>query len=194
MDALGTALADRVEQSIALQRRLLEDEIVEAFTRATQLVIDALMRRSTIFFFGNGGSSADAGHLAAELLGRFYVDRAPLPALALSDNTAAMTAIGNDYGYDDVFSRQLRGLARRGDVAIGLSTSGNSLNVLRAFEAARVLGVTTVGLTGMSGGKMADAADLVIRVPSDDTPRIQECHVLLGHTMCELVERELVRA
>jgi D-sedoheptulose 7-phosphate isomerase len=184
-------LRHRIEDSINVCSALLQDYILEEVVAATHVLVSALRRRSSVFFFGNGGSSSDAGHLAAELLGRFYWDRPPLPAFALADNTAAMTAIGNDYGYENVFSRQLQGLARPGDVAVGLSTSGNSQNVIRAFEYARSANVSTIAFTGATGGKLVDLADLVIRVPSEDTPRIQECHVLLGHTMCELVEREL---
>jgi D-sedoheptulose 7-phosphate isomerase len=184
-------LVDRVEDSIRVRQRLLANGVLDGVVAATEVLVAAARRRSTAFFFGNGGSSADAGHLAAELLGRFYFDRPPLPAVALADTTAAMTAIGNDYGYKEVFARQLAGLARAGDVAVGLTTSGNSPNVVRAFEVARKLGVITIAMTGADGGRAAEAADHRIRVPSTDTPRIQECHVLLGHTMCELVEAEL---
>jgi D-sedoheptulose 7-phosphate isomerase len=144
-----------------------------------------------VIFFGNGGSAMDAGHLAAELLGRFSFDRPPLPAVSLPDLTAAVTAIGNDYSYDDVFARTLAALARPGDVAVGLSTSGNSPNVLRAVETARDCGVWTVVLTGAGGGKVRELADLCVCVPADDTPRVQEACLHLGHTLCELVERSI---
>jgi D-sedoheptulose 7-phosphate isomerase len=140
---------------------------------------------------GNGGSAADAQHIAAELTGRFFRDRRPLPALALHGNTSSLTAIGNDYGYDRVFAREVAAFGRPGDVLLALSTSGNSGNVLRAIEAAREKGMTVIGLTGESGGKMRDLCDLCLCVPSASTPRIQECHILIGHTVCELLERVL---
>jgi D-sedoheptulose 7-phosphate isomerase len=188
---LHQTLVQRVEDSIDVRRTLLAGDLLERVAAAAQVVVAAARRRSTVFFFGNGGSATDAAHLCAELLGRFYRDREPLPGVALADNTAAMTAIGNDYGYDYVFSRQLAGLAKAGDVVIGLSTSGNSRNVVRAFEVAHQLGVVSIALTGATGGSLAEVADHCLRVPSTDTPRIQECHMLLGHTICELVEREL---
>jgi D-sedoheptulose 7-phosphate isomerase len=189
--ALRQVLVRRVEDSITVRRNLLASDLLDRVATATQVVIAAARRRSTVFFFGNGGSATDAGHLCAELLGRFYRDREPLAAIALADNTAAMTAIGNDYGYDDVFARQLAGLAKAGDVAIGLSTSGNSGNVVRAFDVTRQLGLTSIAFTGATGGRLAKVADHCLTVPSTDTPRIQECHMLLGHTMCELVEHQL---
>jgi len=184
----------RVLDSIDVQRSLLEADLLDEIALAVSVVVDAARRRSTIFFIGNGGSSADAGHLAAELLGRFRMDRKPLAAVALADNTAAMTAIGNDFGYSEVFSRQLAGVAHPGDVLIGLSTSGDSPNIMRAFEVAPDLGVTTVALTGASGGRLRGLADHCLRIPSEDTARIQECQLLLGHTVCELVEDALFRA
>jgi D-sedoheptulose 7-phosphate isomerase len=191
---LQSTLAQRVHDSIEVRRNLLEAGLLDGVAAAIRVVIDAARRRSMIFFIGNGGSSADAGHLAAELLGRFRMDREPLAAMALADNTAAMTAIGNDYGYAEVFSRQLCGVAHPGDVLIGLSTSGNSPNVVRAFEVAPRLGVATVALTGASGGALLGLADHCLRIPSEDTARIQECHVLLGHTLCELVEDAVLPA
>jgi len=145
-----------------------------------------------VMFCGNGGSAADAQHLAAELMGRFLADRAPMAALALTVDSSALTAIGNDYGFDQVFARQLRGLGRAGDVLVGISTSGNSANIVAAFEVARELGVQTVALTGGGGGKMATLADLLINAPSLSTPRIQELHIAIGHTICELVEDALL--
>jgi len=141
--------------------------------------------------FGNGGSAADAQHIAAELVGRFAFDRPALPALALSVNSSCVTAIGNDYGFDRVFSRQLEALARPGDIAIGISTGGNSANVLRAMSTARKIGLKTIALTGRSGGNLRNAVDYCICVPSNETPRIQECHILVGHIISELVEREI---
>jgi D-sedoheptulose 7-phosphate isomerase len=140
---------------------------------------------------GNGGSAADAQHIAAELTGRFLRDRRPLPALALHANTSSLTAIGKDYGYDEVFAREVRAHGRRGDVLLAISTSGNSGNVVRAIEAAQDKSMAVVGLTGEHGGKMRDLCDVCLCVPSRSTPRIQECHILIGHTICELLERIL---
>ena len=146
-------------------------------------------RGGRAYFFGNGGSAADAQHWAAELSGRFYVDRPALPAFALGMNASEVTAIGNDYGYADVFARPLRGFAGTDDVAIGISTSGNSENVVRALEVAREAGALAVGFTGAGGGRVASVSDMLVAVPSSDTPRIQEAHEVLGHTFCALVER-----
>jgi D-sedoheptulose 7-phosphate isomerase len=140
---------------------------------------------------GNGGSAADAQHIAAELTGRFFRDRRPLRALPLHGNTSSLTAIGNDYGYEEVFAREVTAHGREGDVLLAISTSGNSPNILRAIEAARQQGMTVIGLTGAGGGKMRFLCDLCLQVPSTSTPRIQECHILIGHTICELVERIL---
>lgn len=145
-----------------------------------------------VIFCGNGGSAADAQHLAAELMGRFMIDRAPLAAMALSVNTSTITAIGNDYAYDEIFERQLRGIGRPGDVLVGLSTSGNSGNVVKALEAAKEIGIFTVGITGEGGGRMAEVCDVCHRVPSRSTPRIQEMHIALGHSLCEWIEAALV--
>lgn len=152
----------------------------------------ALRAGGKILFCGNGGSAADSQHLAAELMGRFLRDRAPLPALALTVDTSALTAIGNDYGYDDVFARQLRGIGRAGDVLVALSTSGNSRNVLAAIAVARQMGISVVGMTGESGGAMGVLCDICFRVPSAATPRIQEMHIGIGHMICELVENAVL--
>lgn len=151
----------------------------------------ALARGRKVIFCGNGGSAADAQHLAAELMGRFLVDRNPLPAISLTVDTSALTAIGNDYGFETVFSRQLKGIGVPGDVLIGMSTSGNSKNVIRAFEVAREMQITTVGLTGQSGGEMALLSDLLIAVPDLRTNHIQESHIAIGHLICAIVERDL---
>ena len=188
-----TVMRARVADSLAATQRLLESDAIAAAATAAAAVTDSLRAGGTVLFFGNGGSASDASHMAAELLGRFLLERRALPAVCLSDHTAAMTAIANDYGYDEVFARQVAGLGRRGDVAVGLSTSGNSMNVVRGLEAARELGLVTVGFTGAGGGKLAGLADICVRVPSEHTPRIQELCMLLGHTLCELVERDLAR-
>ena len=155
------------------------------------IFVDALKADKTLLFAGNGGSAADAQHIAGELVSRFLFDRPGLRAIALSTDTSILTSIGNDYGYDRVFARQIEALARPGDVFMGISTSGNSPNVLGALEAARAKGVITVGLTGKNGGKMLDLCDHVLRAPSDSTPRIQECHLATYHLLCALVEETI---
>lgn len=154
-------------------------------------IVAAFQAGKRIYFCGNGGSAADAQHLAAEFSGRFYTDRRALPAEALHCNTSYLTAVGNDYGYDLVYSRIIGGIGEAGDVLIGLSTSGNSKNIIKAFETAREKGIVTVGFTGKTGGDMRSLCDLLLNVPSNDTPRIQEAHILLGHIVCQLVEEEL---
>jgi len=142
-------------------------------------------------FAGNGGSAADSQHIAAELVGRYGFDRPSIPSLALTTDTSNLTAIGNDYGYDKVFSRQLEGMGQDGDLFIGISTSGNSLNIINAFNSAKIKNITTVALVGKDGGEMAKLADIAIVVPSDSTPRIQESHILIGHILCDIIEKEL---
>ena len=181
-----------IKASIATKELLLgSSAVVSMVARVSEILVEALEKGNKALLFGNGGSAADAQHIAAEFVGRFAFDRPALPALALSVNTSCVTAIGNDYGFDRVFSRQLEALARPGDVAIGISTSGNSPNVLRAMAVARKMGVHTIALTGCTGGKLKDAVDHCICVPSDQTPRIQECHILIGHIMSELVEQTI---
>jgi len=189
-DSAGLVL-ERLRDSLAVKSQMLTSDCVGQATAVAEVMITSLRRGGKILFFGNGGSSMDAGHLAAELAGRFYRDRPGLAGISLSDGTASLTAIANDYAYDDVFARQIRGLGRPGDVAVGLTTSGNSANVVNALLAARETGLATVALTGSSGGKVAAIADLCIRVPTDDTPRVQEACMHLGHTICEIVEREM---
>src|SRR6266436_6188588 len=182
-------VAELIGASIATKQSLLRDqEIILAVAKVSELLIDALRQGNKVLLFGNGGSAADAQHIAAEFVGRFAFDRPALPALALSVNTSCVTAIGNDYGFDRVFSRQIEAIARPGDVAIGITTSGNSPNVLNAMTAARKIRVHTVGLTGRNGGKLKECVDYCICVSSDETPRIQECHILVGHIISELVE------
>ena len=153
-----------------------------------QLWINALANGNKVIFCGNGGSAADSQHLAAELMGRYKFDRPPMPALSLTVDTSALTAIGNDYGYDKVFSRPLKGIGRAGDVLVGISTSGNSKNILDAFEVAKEKGIKTVALTGQSGGKMKEVADICLNVPSDITNNIQEMHIACGHMICGIVD------
>lgn len=181
-----------IEASIVVKQRLLSSrEVVSAVAKVSEMLVDAFGQGNKVLLFGNGGSAADAQHIAAEFVGRFSFDRPALPALALSVNSSSVTAIGNDYGFDRVFSRQLEALARAGDVAIGISTSGKSANVLHAMAVARKLRLHTIALTGSSGGMLRNAVDYCICVPSDETPRIQECHILIGHTISELVEQAI---
>lgn len=181
-----------IEASIATKQSLLKNaELVSTVAKVSELLADALRRGNKVLLFGNGGSAADAQHIAAELVGRFAFERRALPALALSVNSSCVTAIGNDYGFDRVFSRQLEALGRQGDVAFGISTSGKSPNVALALSVARKMEIHTVALTGRTGGILRENAEHCICVPSDETPRIQECHILIGHIISELVEREV---
>ncbi|ADO41955.1 D-sedoheptulose-7-phosphate isomerase [Ketogulonicigenium vulgare] len=163
----------------------------EQILSAVDIWKSALKNGRKVIFCGNGGSAADAQHLAAELMGRFLFDRAPMPALSLTVDTSALTAIGNDYGYENVFARQLRGIGVAGDVIVGLSTSGNSVNVVKAFEVARELGIATIGMTGAGGGAMAPLSDLLLAVPHAQTNYIQEAHIAIGHMICAMVEVQL---
>jgi len=163
----------------------------ERVVEVGQLMIRAFRDSKKVLFFGNGGSATDASHLAAEFVGRYHRDREPLPALALATDMAAVTCIANDYDFSDIFSRQIQAHGRKGDVAVAISTSGNSLNVIRGVEAAHERGLVTVGWTGAGGGKLADVVDYCFNVPSSVTARIQECHITLGHVLCELIEERL---
>jgi D-sedoheptulose 7-phosphate isomerase len=164
--------------------------LTDAVAISAQLCIDCLKSGGKILLFGNGGSAADAQHIAAELVGRYKVERKSLPAIALTTNTSALTAIGNDYGYIHVFDRQVEGLANKGDVVIGISTSGNSINVINALKVASKLNCTTIGFSGQDGGEMNKICNINLAVPSEDTPRIQEMHILIGHTICHLIDQE----
>lgn len=187
----AATVQERLADTIAVKRQMLDGDFAAQTVEVARAMIDSLRSGGKVIFFGNGGSAQDAGHLAAELMGRFAFDRPGLAALSLPDATAAMTAIGNDYSYDEVFTRQVLAAGRPGDVVVGLSTSGNSPNVVRALEAAGQAGMTTVVLTGARGGTVAGLAKICIRVPSDDTGRIQEACLHLGHTICEMVEAAL---
>jgi D-sedoheptulose 7-phosphate isomerase len=185
----------QVEDSIAAKQSLLADaDLLRDLERVGRAVVQSLQSGGKVLVFGNGGSAADAQHIAAELVGRYKLERPGLPALALTVNTSVLTAVGNDYSFDQVFARQVQALGVRGDVAIGISTSGNSANVALALQAARSRGMVTVGMTGSSGGKLKSQADFCLRVPSEQTPRIQECHILLAHIVCDFVEAELFGA
>ena len=185
-------ISEAIQQSVDVKQKILADNnILEAIREIAETCSQALCLGNKILFCGNGGSAADAQHLAAELSGRFYYDRPPLAAESLTVNTSFLTAIANDYSFDNVFARMLNGIGHEGDVLIGLSTSGNSENVVRAFKAAHEKGIITIGLTGGDGGRLAPLSDFLIRVPSSDTPRIQESHILIGHIICELVEKSI---
>ena len=187
----ASILRQNVQRSIETHVRFME-ACLPALTKAADFLITAYLAGNKAIFFGNGGSAADAQHLAAEFLGRYLRERAPLPALALNTNTSALTAIGNDYGYEQTFSRQLRALSSPGDVAVGISTSGDSRNVVEALVCARELGLFTIAMTGASGGQMRGQVDVLVDVPSEETPRIQECHILAGHALCDVVESAIV--
>ena len=180
-------------QNLAEQATLLQtlQPLDAAVGQAAALATRALQSGGKLMFCGNGGSAADSQHLAAELTGRFILDRKPLAALALSTDTSALTCIANDYSFDEVFARQVQGLGRSGDVLIGISTSGNSRNVIRAVEEAKALGMSVIGLLGRDGGALRDLCDVAIVVPSQVTARIQESHILIGHTLCGLIEQQL---
>ena len=181
-----------IQDSIRIKQLILDDSTWQGkLADAAEAWINSLKGGGKVLFCGNGGSAADAQHLAAELSGRFYVDRDPLPAEALHVNTSYLTAVANDYSYNEVYARMVKGMGRKGDVLVAISTSGNSGNILRAIEEAKACGMVIVGLTGGSGGKMADLCDHLLNVPSSDTPRIQEVHILLGHILCELTEARL---
>lgn len=181
-----------IQESIALKEQILQQEELIASLEAIATQCVATFRAGgKVLFCGNGGSAADAQHLAAELSGRFYYDRPPLYSEALHVNTSYVTAVANDYSYDEIYARMIKAQGRKGDVLIGISTSGNSGNVLKAMEAARELEMKNVALTGQTGGKMKALADFLLNIPSTDTPRIQEAHILLGHILCELIETEM---
>ena len=186
-------IVKRIEENISVKKSILNDaHLIDTIERAATVVVNAIKNGNKVIFCGNGGSAADSQHLAAELIGKFYFSRRSLPAVSLTVNTSIITAIGNDFGFEKVFARQLEGIGKAGDVLIGLSTSGNSENVMEAFRLAKELGISTLAFTGESGGILRDLADILINVPSNDTPRIQEAHIMVGHIICELVEKEFV--
>ena len=189
---MNNRISESITQSIAAKQAILSDsDFLARIEKAADMIITSLRNGGKIHFCGNGGSAADAQHLAAELSGRFYYDRPPLNAEALHCNTSYLTAVGNDYGYEQIFARLLRGTGHKGDVLIGISTSGNSKNIIEAYKVCKEMGISTISFTGQTGGKMKDASDLLLNVPSTDTPRIQESHIMIGHIICELVESAL---
>lgn len=186
---MNPSILQTLQASIAVKQAIIENaQLVDRITAAIERVTNCFRTGNRLWLCGNGGSAADAQHLAAEFSGRFYYDRPPLPAEALHVNTSYLTAVANDYSYNAVYARLVQGFAQKGDVLIGLSTSGNSPNIVQAFETARSMEVTTIGFTGAGGGSMKTLSDILINVPSSDTPRIQESHITIGHIICEAVE------
>ncbi len=180
----------RFRENSEVNTRFIKDHL-PGLLEGVRLISRAFEAGNTVFLFGNGGSAADAQHLAAEFVNRFIMDRPPLPAIALTTDTSIMTSISNDAAFDEIFAKQLRALGKKGDIAIGISTSGKSGNVLKGFEVAAEMGMKMIALTGNDGGPLAKMADISLTVPSTSTPRIQEAHILIGHVLCEMVEREL---
>lgn len=184
-------IRDIITESVDVKNKVLDNPtLLKTVEDVTARMVEALRNGRHIYFCGNGGSAADAQHLAAEFSGRFYLDRDALPAEALHCNTSYLTAVANDYSYDVIYARLIKGIGHKGDFLVGLSTSGNSTNIVKAFETAREKGIITVGFTGDSGGKMKEVSDYLINVPSKNTPRIQESHIMLGHIICQLVEEQ----
>jgi D-sedoheptulose 7-phosphate isomerase len=181
-----------VQASIDVKEKILQDgQLIATLEKIVEEIAQAFQNGKHVYFCGNGGSAADAQHLAAEFSGRFYTDRKALPAEALHCNTSYMTAVANDYSYDVVYSRMIDGIGQEGDVLVGLSTSGNSKNIVNAFEKAKEKKMITVGFTGSTGGAMRSCSDYLVNIPSTDTPRIQESHIMAGHIICQLVEEKL---
>ncbi len=185
-------IRESIEATQATIKEVLADaSLLSAVEQAGETCLTALRAKKKILFAGNGGSAADSQHMAAELVSRFNYDRPGLPSVALTTDTSALTAIGNDYGYERLFARQVEALGQQGDVLVVLSTSGNSPNILAAIEAAKKIGIKTIGFTGKTGGKMASLCDIALKIPSSHTPRIQECHIMLGHILCQIIEDTL---
>lgn len=185
-------IQEAIEQSIEVKNKILSDaKLMQSVEEAVDVIVESLRNGGKIHFCGNGGSAADAQHLAAELSGRFYFDRAPLNAEALHCNTSYLTAVSNDYGYEHIFSRLLTASGKEGDVLVGISTSGNSRNIIEAYKVCKEKGIKIISLTGETGGAMKDFGGILLNVPSKDTPRIQESHIMLGHIICELVEKAM---
>jgi D-sedoheptulose 7-phosphate isomerase len=192
---MNVKINDIIRESIAVKTSVLNDPtLISRVGEIVDLIVARFREGKHLYFCGNGGSAADAQHLAAEFSGRFYIDREALPSEALHCNTSYLTAVANDYSYDLIYSRLIRGIGKKEDILIGLSTSGNSANILKAFETAREKGITTIGMTGQGGGKLAALSDHLIDIPSKNTPRIQEAHMLLGHIICQLVEEKYFNA
>jgi D-sedoheptulose 7-phosphate isomerase len=190
MEDMKTIVDRSFEESIEAKRRCMEQN-QESLIRAATIIVDAFNNENKLMLFGNGGSAADAQHIAAEFVNRFMIERPPLPAMALTTDTSILTSVGNDYTFDDVFSKQIKALGMEGDVAWGMSTSGNSVNVVEALIVARERGLRTIGMTGANTGKMAEVAQVLLRVDAENAARIQECHITMAHIICELVDYQL---
>lgn len=188
-------ITSKILESIAVKNEVLQrPDLIATIEHVSQEIIATFQRDGKVLLCGNGGSAADAQHIAAEFTGRFYFDRQPLFAEALHVNSSYLTAVANDYSYDEIYARLIKAKGRKGDLLIGITTSGNSENIIRAFRQAKLQGLTTVALTGLSGGRLKEEADYLINIPSSDTPRIQEAHIVVGHILCEIVERKLFLA
>lgn len=181
----------KINECIQIKKKLLGSNQIRIIVEVGKIISNIFKNGNKVILFGNGGSAADAQHIAAELTGRFYLDRIPLPAIALTTNSSLITAIANDYTFEMIFARQVEAIGEKGDVAVGISTSGDSINVIKAIKAARKKHMVTIGLTGRDGGQLSDIVDYCIQIPSSDTPRIQEGHIMIGHIICEIVEKEL---
>jgi D-sedoheptulose 7-phosphate isomerase len=191
---MSDKIKDIIKASIDTKQLVLENEaLLKTIEAVVNTIVTAFKNGNRVYFCGNGGSAADAQHLAAEFSGRFYTDRKALPAEALHCNTSYLTAVANDYSYDVVYSRMIDGIGQAGDILVGLSTSGNSGNIIKAFETAKEKKIITVGFTGLSGGLMKSLSDYLINIPSTDTPRIQESHIMVGHIICQLVEEKMFK-
>jgi D-sedoheptulose 7-phosphate isomerase len=185
-------IKNEIKKSYETKQAIYEnEELLNKIVEVSKLCVELYRGSNKTILAGNGGSAADAQHIAAELVGRYGFDRPSIPSLALTTDTSNLTAIGNDYGYDKIFSRQLEGMGQSGDIFIGISTSGNSINIINAFKSAKDKGIKTVALTGRDGGEMAKIADIALVVPSNSTPRIQESHILIGHIICDIIEKEI---
>jgi D-sedoheptulose 7-phosphate isomerase len=185
-------IKDQIKKSYEVKQAIYQNEqLLSNIVEVCRLCIDLYRGKNKTILAGNGGSAADAQHIAAELVGRYGFDRPSIPSLALTTDTSNLTAIGNDYGYDKVFSRQLEGMGQEGDIFIGISTSGNSLNIINAFKVAKERNIKTIALVGRDGGEMGKMADIALIVPSESTPRIQESHILIGHILCDIIEKEI---
>jgi D-sedoheptulose 7-phosphate isomerase len=192
---MNDKITDIIRESLSVKEQVLGDKkLIEQVGKIVTLIVDRFRAGKHLYFCGNGGSAADAQHLAAEFSGRFYIDRDALPSEALHCNTSYLTAVANDYSYDLIYSRLIKGIGKPGDILVGMSTSGNSANILKAFETAREKEITTIGMTGEGGGKLAALSDYLVAAPSRNTPRIQEAHMLLGHIICQLVEEKYFNA
>ena len=185
-------IIDKINQTLRVKQNILKDnEMIKKIDEITRAIINAYKENKKVVLFGNGGSAADAQHLACELVGKFYLERKALASIALTTNTSELTAIANDYNFNRVFARQVEALINSGDIVIGITTSGNSLNVIEGIKEAKLRGAVTIGFTGASGGKLKEDVDYLLAVPSEDTPNIQELHIMVGHIICYLIEKEL---